>query len=132
MSRYNGRDVVVKIGGTPVAVVREKTLTHAKEAVDVTADEDNGWRRLLPIAGARSIDVSVSGVCEDANITQLQNLWVNDAFADVTLEYPDGSTAEAEDGFFLNGFEISGSQDGEAAFSATLQSSGEVTITAAP
>ena len=132
MPRYNGRDVVVKIAGTPIAVVREKTITHNKEAVDVTADEDDGWRRLLPIAGSRSIDVSVSGVCEDANITQLQNLWVGNAFAAVTLEYPDGSTASAADGFFLNGFEHSGSQDGEAAFSATLQSSGEVTITAAP
>jgi len=132
MSRYGGRDVVIKIGGVPVAVVRESTLTHNKEAVDVTANEDNGWRRLLPIAGSRSIDVSVSGVCDDANIPQLQNLWINDAFAEVTLDYPDGSTAEAEDGFYLNGFEHSGSQDDAATFSATLQSSGEVTITAAP
>jgi predicted secreted protein len=76
MSRYGGRDVIVNIGGVPVAVVREKTLTHNKEAVDVTADEDNGWRRLLPIAGTRSIDASVSGVCDDVNIPQLQNLWV--------------------------------------------------------
>ncbi len=132
MSRYGGRDVIVKIAGVPVAAVREKTLTHNKEAVDVTTDDDSGWRRLLPIAGSKSIDASVSGVCDDVNIPQLQNLWIDDVFADVTLEYPDGSTAEAEDGFYLNGFEVSGSQDGEAAFSATLQSSGEVTITAAP
>lgn len=132
MARYGGRDVVIKIGGVAVAVVTEKTLTHNKEAVTVTADEDDGWRRLLPISGSRSIDASVSGVCSDENIPQLQNLWANDVFADVTLEYPDGSTAEAEDGFYLNGFEVSGSQDGEAAFSATLQSSGAVTITAAP
>lgn len=132
MSRYGGRDIVIKIAGVPFAVVKEKTLTHNKEAVDVTADEDNGWRRLLPIAGSRSIDASVSGVCDDVNIPLLQNLWINNAFADVTLEYPDGSVAEAEDGFYLNGFEASGSHDGDAAFSATLQSSGIVTITAAP
>lgn len=132
MARYGGRDVVVRLAGVPIAVVREKTLTHAKEGVDVTADEDDGWRRLLPISGSRSVDAAVNGVVADENITQLQNLWVNDAFADVTIEYPDGSIAEAEDGFFLNGFEVSGSQDGEAAFSATLQSSGPVTITPAP
>lgn len=132
MPRYGGREIVIKIDGVAVAVVTEKTLTHNKEAVAVTADEDDGWRRLLPIAGSRSIDAAVSGVCSDVNIPQLQNLWENSVFADVTLEYPDGSTAEAEDGFYLNGFEISGSQDGEAAFSATLQSSGPVTITPAP
>lgn len=132
MARYGGRDVVIKIDGAPVAVVRESTLTHNKEAVDVTANEDDGWRRLLPISGSRSIDSSVSGVCDDVNIPQLQNLWNNDTFADVTIEYPDGSTAQAEDGFYLNGFEVSGSHDGEAAFSATLQSSGEVTLTSAP
>lgn len=132
MAIYGGRDVVVSIGGTPIAVVREKTLTHGKEAVDVTSDDDDGWRKLLPIAGSRSIDVSVSGVCDDVNIPQLQGLWIGNTLADVTLTYPDGSTAEAADGFYLNGFEVSGAQDGEAAFSATLLSSGSVTITAAP
>jgi predicted secreted protein len=132
MARYGGRSVIISIGGTPIAAVREQTFTHAKAEIDVTTNDDGGWRTLLPVAASRSVDVPVSGVCDDANIPLLQNLWLGNSFADVTLTYPDGSTAEATEGFYLNSLEITGSHDGEAAFSATLLSSGEVSITAAP
>lgn len=133
MARHNGRDVIIEIGGTPVAVVVSNSRTHNRESIDVTAKQDNGWRKLLPDVASRSIDEGIEGVCDDVNLPLLQGWFAGDTLiGSVTLVYGDGSTATAADGFFLAGFEVTGAQDGAATFSATLQSSGAVTITPAP
>lgn len=129
---YNGRALLVKTdaSGSPavIAAVQSKTITHNRSAVDVTSDDDDGWRRLLPDPASRSMDVSVEGVYSDENSEKLLGDWEGNAFTDITVEYPDGSSAEAEDGFFLSNLEISGEQDGNTAFTAELQSSGPVTV----
>lgn len=129
---YNGRDFVIQLAGTKIAAVTTKSATRGREAVDVTTDDDDGNRRLLPKPGSRSLDVSVEGVTTSNNWTDLRGLADSDSFADITILNPDGSEETAEDGFFLSSLEWSGEQDGSVTFTAELQSSGPITITAAP
>lgn len=126
---YNGRQVVINLAATPIAAVQSKSLTHNRSAVDVTTDDDQGWRRLLPEPGSRSIDGSIEGVVTVDNFENIMTEWEGNVISDITLDYPDGSSSAAADGFFLGNLEITGEQDGYVAFTAEIQSSGEVTRT---
>jgi predicted secreted protein len=129
---YNGRDFKVLLDDEIIAGIGSKTFTHAREAVDVTTDDSNGWRVLLPNPGVRSVDASIEGVATTENYQLILAEWAGVVNSAITLQNGDGSTMEAEYGFFLGSIEFSGEKDGHIAFSATLQSSGEVTITPAP
>jgi predicted secreted protein len=129
---YNGRVFKIKLGATVIAAVQSKTATHAREGVDVTNDDSNGWRILLPDPGVRSMDVSIEGVATEDNYQVILDEWLGIVNSNITIQHADGSTATAQYGFFLGSVEFSGSNDGHVAFTASLQSSGEVTITPAP
>jgi predicted secreted protein len=127
---YSGRLIKVKIGTATIGNIISKTVTHAREAVDVTTDDQNGWRRVLPEPGARSLDIAFEGVASDVDLT----VWIDIYKANVnvttmTLEYGDGTVASAAEGFFLSSFEVTGAQDGHVAMKGTLLSSGLVTFT---
>lgn len=125
---YNGRDFEIHKGKTKIAAVTTKTATRGREAVDVTTDDDDGNRRLLPKPGSRSLDASVEGVVTSENWTDLRDMADSDEFADISIVNPDGTTEEAEDGFFLTELEWEGEQDGNVAFTMEMQSSGPITI----
>lgn len=129
---YNGRDFIIKLATVKIAAVQSKTATHAREAVDVTNDDSNGWRTLLPNPGVRSMDVSVEGVATEDNYQIILDEWAGIVNSAITIEHADGSVASAANGFFLGNVEFSGTNDGHVAFTASLQSSGAVTITPAP
>lgn len=129
---YNGRVFTIKLDDVKIAAVQSKTATHAREAVDVTNDDSNGWRVLLPNPGVRSMDVSIEGVATEDNYQVILDEWAGIVNSAITIEHADGSTATAQHGFFLGNVEISGTNDGHVAFTASLQSSGVVTITPAP
>jgi predicted secreted protein len=129
---YNGRDFFINLAGTKIAAVTTKTATRNREAVDVTTDDDDGNRRILPKAGSRSLDVSVEGVVSATNWTTLRNAVEGDTHLDITLENPDGTTETAQDGFFMSSLEWTGEQAGKVTFSVELMSSGPITITPAP
>ena len=129
---YNGRDFEIHLDDTKLAAVTTKSATRGREAVNVTTDDDDGNRRLLPKPGSRSLDVSVEGVVTSGNWPTLRALADSDEFAAITIVNPDGSEEEAEDGFFLSSLEWEGEQDGHVGFTLELQSSGPITITAPP
>lgn len=126
---YSGRSMFVKRGGVVIAAVQSKTAAHAREPVDVTTDDADGWRKLLPEPGARNMNISVEGVATSDNFSWMRTAWLGNVHSDITLEYPDGEEASAADGFALASLEFSGEQDGHVAFTAEFQSSGEVTLT---
>lgn len=129
---YNGRDFAIHLDGTKIAAVTTKTATRGREAVDVTTDDEDGNRRLLPKPGTRNLDVSVEGVVTSNNWPLLRALVDNDdGFADITIVNPDGSEEEAEDGFFVTSLEWTGESAGAVTFTASIQSSGPITITPA-
>lgn len=125
---YNGRSLLIKKSDQVIAAVRTKTITHAREPVDVTNDDSDGNRVLLPDPAQRSIDAQIAGVITSNNYQDFLEEWNGSLNSDVTIENADGSTEEAEYGFFLNNLEFTGEYNGHIAFTATLMSSGAVAI----
>ena len=133
MAGQAGRDVLLKIsvGATThnfvtIAGLRAKTIALSAKSVDATsADSPNAWRELLAGAGLKEASVSGSGVFKDAAsdalvrtsfFSQDRRIW--------RLVIPDFGTLEGP--FQIAALEYGGAHDGEATFSMTLISAGEL------
>lgn len=118
--------------GTVIASVRTKSFTVDSSAIDVTTDDDLGIRTLLEDPGQHQIDLSVEGLLSGAAlISQIVNgsLFIQN----LTMTFPfAGSTPATIVGDFrLNNIEVSGEYQDAITFTATLQSTGTFTFTAA-
>ncbi len=124
------RLMIIKKAGTKLAGIKTKGVAIAKEPIDITNDDDNGYRTFLAEAGTKSLDLSFSGVTKDKLLRAQIISEQSQLLTDITLEYEDGDTISGN--FFFNGFsENGGGPDGAVEFDGTLQSSGEWTYTPA-
>lgn len=129
------RDLLIEKNNTAIAGVNSKSIAIAKEPIDITTDEDNGYRTLLSEAGTKSLDISFSGVTKDTLLRSLIMTEQSMLLTDITIQYPKYGAQTAGDtisgDFYFNGFtENGGGSDGAVEFDGTLQSSGEWTYTA--
>ena len=129
------RDILVKKGATRIAGINSKSIAIAKEPIDVTTDEDNGYRTLLSAAGTKTLDISFSGVFADGILLDITASEQTQLLTDITLELPivgaQTTGASFSGNFYLSGITVSGgSPDGAAEFDGTLQSSGAWTFVA--
>jgi len=129
-----GRDIVVKkgtsSGGTALAAGRTVSLTLNSETVDVTTvDDTNRWRQLLAATGIKTMSVTFAGVLKDV---ATHDQMIDDLIAQTVDAYGIVlSTLGTFDGNFqLSQFESSGEYNGEAQFTATLESGGDITYAA--
>lgn len=129
MTAQAGRELLIKKGVSVIAGVRTKTVTINGEPIDVTSDDDSGFRTLLGSAGLRSIDLSVEGVTKDAVLRAIVAGNSSQLLTDITVEYPNGDTIDGD--FYLVNIEESGEYQDAVTFSASLQSSGAFTYTPA-
>jgi len=129
---YNGRSFVIKLDTVKIAAVQSKSVTHTREAIDVTNDDSNGWRDLLPTPAVRAIDLSIEGVATEGNYQLILDEWNGTVNSAITIENPDGSIESAANGFFIGSVESTGAHDGHVTFTAAFQSSGAVTRTPPP
>jgi TP901-1 family phage major tail protein len=131
-----GRTILVRWGDTPtpppvVAGLREKSITLAGEAVDITNDDSDGWRQLLDAAQVNSVEIAGSGVLVN---DRLRKAWFDGAdgsgerMAPAEFEYSDGGKIAGQ--FYLQEYSETGNHDGEITFEATFVSNGAVTYTA--
>lgn len=128
---YNGRDLYVQLDDVTIAAITSKSITNARDPVDVTTDDSNGFRVILPEPGLRYVDASIEGVATSANMALIRAEWEGNVNSDITIVNEDGSTMTAANGFFLGSLEITGESAGAVTFTATLMSSGAITITPA-
>lgn len=131
MDGFLGRDIVFQWGGNSpgdtIAGVREKGIECNGEAVDVTSDENDGWRVVLTEAGQNEVTISISGVTKDDRIAAA---WFSGGRTQpVFLTYPDGRQISGT--FFLQSFTDTGPYNDATTFEAELISSGQVTYTPA-
>lgn len=129
------RDLLIEKNNTALAGINSKSLALAKEPIDITTDEDNGYRTLLAEAGTKSLDISFSGVTKDTLLRSLIMTEQSMLLTDITIQYPPYGAQAAGDtisgDFYFNGFtENGGGSDGAVEFDGTLQSSGSWTYTA--
>lgn len=128
MAAAKGRELLVKNGSTVLAGVRTKGAAINNEPIDITSDDDLGYRTMLSDAGTMSVDLSVEGVTKDAIFRTLAATGGTGLMlTGITLEYPDGGILAGD--FFLNSFEETGAYNEAMTFSASLQSSGAFTYT---
>ena len=125
---FAGRAVTFTWNGATVKGVREKGITMNGEAINVTSDEDSGWRTLLDVSAEDSIDISLSGVTKD---DVLANAYLTGNRTGVAvLTYPSGRVIEVD--AFLANYAETGPYNNAVTFTATINSTGLPRYTPAP
>jgi predicted secreted protein len=133
---FNGTKLTINFDGTLLADLQEKGFDISEEFIDVTTDDSNGFRTLLPKGGKKMIEVSVAGVITDEVLINEIMLSNRTAFRTTEVFLPTGTASGAVtagslsvDGALQN-VNVSGATDGEAKITGTLVSSGAITYTA--
>lgn len=131
MDGFLGRDITFQWGGNSpgdtIAGVREKGIEINGEAVDVTSDENDGWRTVLAEPGQKEVTVSLSGVTKDTRLKQA--IFGANRTQPVFFTYPDGGILSGN--FYLQSYNETGAYNDATTFEAELISTGEVTYTVA-
>lgn len=137
MSIAAGRDLLLKLGDgaepqvfAPVAGLRTRTLSLNARTVDVThADSAGGWRELLAGVGLKTCTISGAGVfVDDAAAIRLRQLFFDQKAADWQLVMAGAGVMAGK--FMVAALDYSGRFDGEASWSISLASAGEIAFTA--
>jgi len=134
MTAYKGRSLTLKYGagtGSPIiSQARVHSLKINNEMVDITNKDSNGYRTLLEDAGVRSASITISGIMDNAATFELfQSACVIGTISTYRFEFADSDALEGS--FQPTSLEIGGEYKAEQTFSATLESSGTWTFTAA-
>ena len=137
MAAQTGKAILIKVdtdgGGTFTTIggMRSKSISLNKETVDVTdSDSVQQWRELLGGAGVKSASISGSGVFKDsATEGTVRTYFFNDTIREFQFIVPDFGTFEGL--FDITALEYSGEYNGEAQFSMSFESAGQIALTAA-
>ena len=121
-----GGGVFVTVGG-----MRSKSISLNAETVDISdSDSTNKWRELLAGAGLKSATITGSGVFKDsAGEEDVRGYFFAQTIVDYQFIVPDFGTIEGN--FQCSSIDYAGEHNGEATFSMTFESAGELTWTAA-
>ena len=134
MAAQKGSALLMKIGnaGSPEAFttiggMRSTSLAMNDEMVDVTNKDSARARTLLAQGGTNSMTVSGSGVFTDsASETTLYGKWHASGNGNYQFLVPDLITVTGA--FQLTTLEYAGEYNGEATYSFTFESAGDLTI----
>jgi predicted secreted protein len=125
MAARVGRAVTLTWDGAAIDGVREKGIALAGEPIDITSDEDDGWRTLLATVGENQVTITLSGVTK-SNV--LRAAWFSGARTEaVVVTYPSMGSFTGD--FFLASYSESDPYNDATTFDCELQSTGEVTYT---
>ncbi|WP_375285282.1 phage major tail protein, TP901-1 family [Marinicauda pacifica] len=133
MAAQAGKDILLKIGDgadpesfTSVAGLRARTISLNARSVETThADSPGRWRELLGGAGVRSASVSGAGIFVDSAADEtVRAVFFTQAKRRWQLVIPDFGALTGD--FLVTALEYSGRHDGEAAYSLSLASAGEI------
>ena len=125
MAALYGRKIGFTFGGNPILGIREKSLTVGGEPVDVSSDEDDGYRVLLDEDATKQIDYAISGVVKDDTL-RLAKLSGNIA-KEVVITYENGATLTFD--AILGEYSEGQPYQEAVTISATLMSTGAWTYT---
>jgi len=131
MAGFSGREMTVDWDAVTLVGVRTKGFTVNNEYVDVTTDDDNGWRTLLSTPGLRSVEVTAAGITSSE--TLLAAIMAADISGEtLTMNLPSSlaNPGTLEGTFLVSSYEQTGEHDGAVEFTATFMSTGAVTRTA--
>ena len=128
MTAFVGRKATITKGATTIAAIRTRTVSINNEPVDITSDDDNGFRTLLQDPGTKTLDLSIEGVAKDATLlTSVMS--TTDIIETLSILFPTIGTIAGD--FVVASFEVAAPYNEAATFTASLQSSGAFTFTPA-
>jgi TP901-1 family phage major tail protein len=131
MAGFNGRELTFDWDSTTLVGVRSRGVNMSNDMVDVTTDDDSGWRTLLATPGLKSVEVTLDGITSDEVLTaEFFNASTTGETMQCNLPSSLAVPGNLSGTFSLSGFEYSAAHDGALEFSATFMSSGAVTYTA--
>ena len=131
MAGFNGRELTIDWDSATLVGVQSRGITNTNNMVDVTTDDESGWRTLLATPGMKSVEVTVSGIASDeVLLAEFYNASTTGESLTVNLPSSLATPGTLSGTFHLSSFETNGDHDGAVEFSATFMSSGEVTYTA--
>lgn len=132
MAKTAGRDVVVNIGGTPIAGARVSSIVWNGTPIDVSDQQD--LERLAYLADTfseDSLEISVSGL-EDGTVLRdaaFSTTAADRHLANLTFDFP-GTPADSISGnFILTSFTLGGDYREATTFDATFIRNGAHTFT---
>lgn len=112
--------------GVVVAGMRTKSITINNEAIDITSDDDAGFRTLLDEDPAeRSIEMSVEGIVKDENLFVLATEGGSQLISEYTLTFEGMGTFTGD--FHIGSLELGAPYNDAVTFSCTISSSGPFT-----
>ncbi len=135
MAGFNARKLTIDWDGVTLVGVQTRGFTLTNDHIDVTTDDDAGWRKLLADPGLRSVEITVGGITSD-EVLLAEMLKASITGEPLIVNLPTGTAAGVSipgtltGTFVVSSYEQTGEHDGGAEFSATFMSDGEVTYTA--
>lgn len=136
MAAQKGSDILVKVDTTgagnyvTIGGMRSKSISFNAEMVDATDSDSVGkWRELLAGAGIKSATITGSGIFKDsASEGSVRSNFFNQVIVNHQFIIPDFGIVQG--GFQVTSMDYAGDHNGEATFSMTFESSGQLTFTA--
>ena len=128
MAGANGRALTFDWDSTTLLGVRTRGYTVSNTYVDVTTDDDAGWRKLLATPGVRSVEATCGGISSD-QVLLAEIMGASITGETLTIQLP-LTTGTLAGNFLVSSFEETGESDGAVEFTATFMSDGAVTYTA--
>src|SRR5688572_22017609 len=122
---FKGRKITLTWKGETILGVRERSLQLQGEPVDVTSDDDDGWRRLADENGAAqdNVDFNCGGVVKSSRFRE--DWFSRDRTGELVILYPTGH--EVRGTAVMVGYNETGPYNDAVTFEATFQFSGPVT-----
>lgn len=129
MPTVAGRKVLLyKLEGTEyvlIGALKTKSATINNEPIDVTTDDDDGYRKLIEdVSGTRSCDIKAEGILKDR--TALMADAIGSTAHTLRLAVP--GVVQIDGTFKMASFELGAEMEDGVTFSASFQSSGAFTI----
>lgn len=130
---FKGRAVIVRRNGVVVAGARVKGISIAGAPVDITTDDDAGWRKVLEAPGQLEVSLSISGIVL-SEAMRVEAMSADDRIAATQLVFPGpaGSPADSHGwsgDFFLSNYSENAEYQNSVTFEAELISSGPIVYT---
>lgn len=120
-----GRSVLLTWNSAAIAGVREKSVALNGTPIDVTADDDAGWRKLLTASGEDHVDIDLSGVTKSQILKS--DFFAGTRTRTISLTYPSGGVLTGS--FYLASYSEKGPFKDAVTFDAKFQSTGPITWT---
>jgi TP901-1 family phage major tail protein len=135
MSAFAGRRAILSFGSplAAIAALTTKSMTLGNEAIDVTSEDDAGFRRLLDEPGTKTLDMSFEGVTKDVpSLNALITLAMSgtDVVETFSILFPQIGTMAGP--FAITSLEIGAPHNEGSTFSCSIQSAGTFTWVSIP